>query len=229
MLVFGSIKLGLLLLLLAMSALAAYEAGLAKNAARIERLQSDIDEARQERLRLIAEKQSAEERVVRLRKALAQLEGQYEKNIPDGAMGALMGTLKQRLAHGVPLERLSFVIEHATNERSCDDMTETRELQARTPVSTALNYTETFMSGLIIVSADGVAARDADGNALDRFDPDQPVALRFLLINGEIERVEATLPLAHSIVLDGSEYRFRAVPGNNLGTIKLIAQRCNYP
>lgn len=212
-----------------MSALAAYEAGLETNASRTAQLQARVDSADEERLRLVAAKQGADERVIRLRAALAQLESQYERHVPHGELAELVGALGARLATGVPVERLSFVIEHAEAEKNCDSNTEIRELQARTPSSTALNYTETFMNGRVIVSADGASSHDFTGNALGRFDHDKPVALRFLLMNGEIDRVESKLPLAHSIVLDGSEYRFRALTAERLGYIKLVAQRCDYP
>jgi len=228
-LLIGGLKLvgyGGLLVLVSMSG---YHVGISQNATEIARLRQDLEERRRANEALVERVATAEEEARRAEAQLERFERAYRANVPRGEVKELLERIEAKLAQGVPAERLGFVIGEAGGERSCDSGVETRRLEARTPITTQVDNSVTFADNRITVSGEGEPARDEDGVAETWFDPDAPVTLRFLTINGDISSVEGRLPMTHSIVLEGDEYRFSANRGEARGTIAVTAQRCDFP
>lgn len=219
----------LLLLLLVIVSYAAFEAGSAKNSESVLRMRSELASAEDEKLELIAAKETAEERVRRMASTLGQLENDFQEQVPDGELANLLDVIRTRLNDGMETERLQFLLEAAALERSCDRSTETQPLLVRTPLSTALDNTVGFANNRVVLSAEGQPMRDESGVAMGFFDPDKPIAIRFLMISGEIERVSDRLPLTHSVVVDDDEYQFQVLVDSRRGYLSVTVRRCDYP
>jgi len=149
--------------------------------------------------------------------------------VPQGVLENLVTLLAERLQAGVPAERLEFVVARASIERVCKSQIESRRLEIRTPVGTDVDNRTSLAGERITVSGEGQPARDEAGVAQAWFDPAKPVVLRFLTIDGDVERVENQLPLTHALVFDDKEYRFLAAPADRRGFVDLAVQECDYP
>ena len=228
-LLYGIAKIGALILLLVMTAYAAFVAGTAKNEERVRLMEVELEAAEDEKLSLIAAKETAQERLRRMTGTLAQLEKDYESNVPDGVLAELLGVVEQKLANGLPAERLQFIVEQVGIERVCDSDTETQSLLMRTPLSTALDNTVGFANNRLVVSGEGEPLRDEEGRDIGFFDPAQPIVVRLLLITGEIERIEGSLPMTHSVVIDSDEYQIQMLPDSRRGFLSVTVRRCDYP
>lgn len=222
-------KFGLLAALLVVVSYAAYETGIAKNDETVRRMRGDLETAQGEILELIAAKETAEERVRRMANTLGQLERNYQENVPEGEVAELLALTRQRLREGIDAERLAFLLQTAALERTCDTSLETNDLLVRTPLSTALDNTVGFANNAIVVNADGASTDDAEVGRLSRFDPAEPVEMRFLSIDGEIYTIENALPFNYSVVIDTDEYQFQVRQSSTAGYLTITARRCNYP
>lgn len=217
------------MILLVVVSYAAFEAGKAKNDESVRRMRAELLDAENQKLELIAAKETAEERVRRMAGTLAQLERDYQQNVPEGDLAELVLAIRERIAAGIDPDRLKFVIGTAAFERKCDKSTETQPLLVRTPLSTNLDNTVGFAKNRVVVSAEGQPMRDDAGVALGFFDPDKPIAIRFLMISGELERVSKTLPLTHSVVVDDDEYQIQVLADSRRGYLAVTVRRCDYP
>ena len=223
-------KLVLVIVLLVAVAYAAFEAGTAKNIENVKRMRASLADAEEQKLELIAAKETAQERVRRMAGTLAELEKNYRENVPEGQVAELLSLTRQRLADGVDAERLRFLLENAAVERSCDKVSETEKLLIRTPLSTVLdNNTVGFADNQIVINADGKALQGDGEFVPSTFDPLQPIYVRFLSIGGDIEKVEGRLPLNHAVVLDKNEYQFQFINEGDGGQITISMRRCDYP
>ncbi len=217
------------LALLAFFAIAGYESGRSESAHLLERQAQELDDAAAEKLRLMEQLATVEDRLTRLESQLQSLRLDYAANVPPADFKPLLNLLQARVRAGVALERLAFVIEQAGRERDCRPGVETRRLPVRTPITTVLDNAVAFADRRITVSGDGRPARDANGEPLDWFDPGGPVTLRFLTITGELSRAAGRLPLVHSVILDDREWHFQATASREPGFIEITGQSCAYP
>jgi hypothetical protein len=97
----------------------------------------------------------------------------------------------------------------------------------RTPISTEpLSWVR--FHDRIIVTGQGEAARNDAGLAEAWFDPAQPVRLEFRTLDGGVTSIEGIVPFTHRMVVDGNEYRFSAVRGENR-FLEVTAQACPLP
>lgn len=228
-LLWNAARLLLGLALLAFFAIAGYESGRSESAHLLERQAQELDDAAAEKLDLMEQLATVEDRLARLESQLQSLRLDYAANVPPAELKPLLNLLQARMRAGVALERLAFVIEQAGRERDCRPGVETRRLPVRTPITTVLDNAVAFADRRITVSGDGRPARDANGEPLDWFDPGGPVTLRFLTITGELSRAAGRLPLVHSVILDDREWHFQATAAREPGFIEITGQSCAYP
>jgi hypothetical protein len=152
----------------------------------------------------------------------------YERDVPTGVDKQLYELARQKLADGVDLERLKFVIQATQNERQCAEGLATRRFIVPTPLYKGANDSVGFAKGTITVTAKGQSSRDSAGNPLARFDPAKEVTLLFTQLGGQVTEARGILPLHHSVIVGDSEYRFSVVAGTP-GFVLVTGDRCAYP
>ncbi len=199
----------------------AYDSGTALARRDVVRLEDQLAKLEAENTGLKADVEAALE----LEKAI---EKQYGRKVPPGKAKELVNLVRERLAAGVSLDRLAFVIGAAQNEDRCDDEASTKRFIVQTQLGEGANDTVSFASNRIVVTASGTAAIDASGNPEAWFNPAEPIAIQFAVAGGATSDASGILPLHPSVVLGGSEYRFNLVAGAR-GFINVTGLRCAYP
>ncbi|MCB1885265.1 MAG: hypothetical protein KDG89_14915 [Geminicoccaceae bacterium] len=217
------------LLLLFLFAVSGYHVGLAQNRVEVERAEATLEEMQASRRRLLEAAAASSQREGRMRERVEAVEAAYARDVPNGEPKRLLDLVEQKIAGGVPPERLALILGHAGTERACARGTETKRLTARTPIATTVDNAVTFADNRITVSGEGQMSQDAQGVPEPWFDPAQPVKLHFLTINGDVDNAEGRLPLQHAVVLGDREYLFVARSTDRRGIIELTAQDCAFP
>jgi hypothetical protein len=157
-------------------------------------------------------------------------EEQYEKDVPKGALKTLQALINTRLAEGVSLERLRFLLEQAGKSRLCGTP-QAQFLAVMTPASKGPTASATFANGLITVIAEGVNEQTRT-ETKQWFDARQPISVRFTVIGAVPSKASGVLPLTHGFLLGEEEYQFiiQNRPTNNekeKGMITITAARCS--
>lgn len=163
-----------------------------------------------------------------VRAQLRYLESRYERDVPSGDSQRLHDLAVQMLEQGVEADRLAFLIRSAQTPAACDDTAETKQFMVAVPGLPAADGRVTFADRRITVTADGQVATDDQGRVEAWYDPTRSVRVRFARLGGETEDINGPLPLHHSMVIGGDEYRFTIAAGQT-GFAEATAIRCNYP
>jgi hypothetical protein len=207
----------------------AYQVGLSQNQSEVERQQADIDDFLLQinalSRRVAGESQAARDAQGRI----GQLEARYARDVPRGELRALIDLIKSRLDEGLPAERLEFVISQTTEATSCTARTETKRFLMHTSISTGAVSSVSFGGNRITVTGQGATTRNEQGQPQAWFDPGQSVQIRFMQLDGEVENADGMLPLSHSMVVDGREYRFTITNGEQQGFVDITGQNCDWP
>ena len=186
-----------------------------------ESAQEDAKRLQDELIKVRAEGQTASSR-------LDQLQNQYNQELPnEGPTRALVELVKKQLDEGMSPERLSFVIRSARPPRNCSDPS-TKRFMVKTPAYSGPDSAAVIGEGAVNVSGVGASSRNKDGQLEAWFDPTQPVAVSFKTSTGETEKKNGTLPLQHSLIAAGREYRFTLSEGEK-SFIKVTFDSCDYP
>ena len=160
----------------------------------------------------------------------AQLQQRQRSAAPGPELQRLMTVGAEQLRAGLPVDRLEFLLRHASPGRTCEKAIDSRRVVVHTPVSTGSIASASFADNRIVVTGEGTAARAADGTVAARFDPAQPVTLRFLRIDGDVATAVGRLPFAHAVVLGDAEFRFAVQASQQQPeAVELSAQRCGFP
>ncbi len=209
--------------------LASYQSGSALAERDVQLAQEEI--TRLTKANAALEKRNAELRATaetaRLR--FAQLQEQYDKDVPTGARQALLSLVDKQLDAGAKGDRLRFLIAAASRVEKCDGAPVTKRFLARTPLYAGPASAVRFADDALTVSARGTAAKDAQGRTLAWYDPSQPVDLEIARLGEEPVKVTGTLPIQHAVLANGSEYRFSFVPGESRGFVSATVDRCRFP
>jgi hypothetical protein len=140
----------------------------------------------------------------------------------------MFGLVQDKLDQGVTLARLRSAIEGVARERSCEEAADSRRFVVQTAARRdEANGSVTFTDG-ITVSAEGAVPEGAEGRAGLRYDPEQPVTVRFAIPDAAPSEVSGMLPLEHSLIRDGQELLFTAEAGDP-GFLRITRQVCAYP
>jgi len=205
-----------------------YQAGRQLALAEIDALRSQLADARSqietlesENARLGAEAEAAIHRE-------SETQARYKADVPTGPKAEVLALVNKRLAEGVPMERLQFVLDAVRKDRRCFGKPSSKRFIVRTPITRSGNDVASFADGAITITAAGSSATDDANRPLAWFDPAQPVRLTVAEIGGNARQVEGELPLHFSIVREGSEYLFTAEPGSR-GFVTVAEQRCAFP
>lgn len=159
----------------------------------------------------------------------AEAKDRYARDVPTGAARDLFMLMQERLSDGFSPERLAFVVENAGDGTRCDNRPQTKRFILRTPVSGGRNDWVGFNNTAIVVTGEGQSAVNEQGAPFGWFDRDKPVTIIFTLIGGEKHEATGMLPLHHSVVRNGNEFRFTVTEGDSRGFINVTADRCDYP
>ncbi len=182
-------------------------------------LEQQNSELQQSVTELRAEAQTANTRFIQLKK-------DYDAQIPEGPMQALVTLVREQLEDGMAPERLSFLIRSARPPTDCTQP-ETKRFVVATPAYDGPQSVVSVADGAVKIYGNGESARNEKGNPEAWFDPAKKVTVQFK--NGEtVETKKGVLPLRHSVVSEGREYRFTIEEGSR-SFARVVFDSCAYP
>ncbi len=187
--------------------------------------------ARREVSDLSARNDQLNKQVGALQQQVAETKGQQaalEQQLPSDKEQKILVLVRKRIADGVAPERLAEVVGAATPDQHCADTPESKRFRVRTPVSDPTGSAATFADATITVTAEGTPTMDENGRPEAWFDPDKPVTVTFLHVNGTVSRAEGMLPLTHAVAVGDTEYRFQVAAGVR-SFVVVSMDRCAYP
>lgn len=155
-----------------------------------------------------------------------QIKAEYNAVMPEGPMQDLTTLVRQQIDQGMAPERLAFVIKSARPPTDCTEP-ETKRFIVSTPNYAGPDSTVSVADGAVIINGKGTSASSKDGKAEAWFDPAKSVDINFAA-NGKNEAKKGNLPLRHSIVVGGREYRFTVEEGAK-SFAKVVFDSCAYP
>ncbi len=159
---------------------------------------------------------------------LEQLKTQYEKDIPqEGPMREIVDLVRKQIDDGMAPDRLAFVLRSARPPRNCSDPSNKRFI-IKTPAYKGVESVVTVGEGAVVVSGVGASARSREGQLESWFDPTQPINVAFKTSAGDIEKKSGVLPIQHSVISNGKEYRFTLAEGEK-SFVKVTFDSCDYP
>lgn len=183
---------------------------------------------------LTAERDSLQNDVTNLRSEartailrLEELQKTYQSKTPGGAEGDLIALVNQQIVEGGDPERLAFLIRSGRPPRNCTDP-EIQRFVVSTPAYTGAESQANIGQGAILIKAAGSSARNDKGESEAWYDPSKVVDLQFIAKDGKTEKKHGIMPLYHSIVLEGREYRFTVSEGAR-SFAKVTFNSCDYP
>jgi len=159
----------------------------------------------------------------------SQFQRQYEQEVPQGPVRAIMDAVRDRLAQGVVPERIAFVISAVQNETWCASDVTSRRFIVQTPISEGTNGSVSFADRAITVTGKGESSLDSSGNLVGWFDGSKPVSLSFVAPGGDTTGAEGLLPLHHAVVIGDKVHRFTIATGETRGFVTVSEQVCDYP
>ncbi|MGP1393883.1 MAG: hypothetical protein ACTS3R_00040 [Inquilinaceae bacterium] len=223
--IWGAItRIGFYIVTLVVASVFAYQSGVQQVISRENQLTEDVAALEQTKATL-------EQNAIRLEAAARTAQRQYdellarfEREVPTGVARDFAELVAERLAAGVPPERLAFYIGAADEAKDCID-TVTKRFIMPTPIYDGPNTSIGFSDGRITVTGRGQNAVADGGGPLGWYDPAREVSLNFTVIGGETSTVTGLLPLHTSVVLDGWEHRFTAVEGER-SFVQVTGDRC---
>lgn len=224
------LRLGQFMLFLALvigASAYAYEVGVSATEVRLGKLEVELDRFQDDNLRLREQLALAAHQNRVADETLDELRERYRRDIPVGPEADLLDDVRRQLERGVTSARLAFLIRAAGRGQACEEAATTKRFVVRTPLVQGPISAVRF-DDRIVVTGSGEAVVREDGLPEAWFDAARPVALQFSLLNGDVEKIEGTLPIRHSVAAAGREYRFVAIAGDR-SFIEISAQICDLP
>ncbi len=220
------LRWGLAAVVMAALALFAFQLGIEDERGRAGRL---ADEA----ARLAETSQQAVQANAQLRGQLQATQARLKEL--EGAIGStprvseaarvLMPTIEKKLAEGADPKRLAEAIAAIDKPRDCEAPESKRFLVKTSLTADGPNTSVGFSNGLVTVSGQGVAAKNAEGRLEAWFEPAEPVTIRFTQIGGRTAEAAGKLPLHHMLSLGQAEHRFSVMAAAR-GFVQVTAERC---
>lgn len=155
-----------------------------------------------------------------------QLENQYKRDIPQGDLALLNALVKEQLDKGLTVERMIQVIRAAQPPRNCTQPQNKRFILS-TPAYKGPKSAITFADGAITVTGSGEPSINTSQEKEAWFDPGKPVNITFNVIGGKKETKTGLLPMHHTIITRGKEYRFTISEGPR-SFITISGDSCDY-
>lgn len=151
---------------------------------------------------------------------------QLNQLLPNEEMKSLIATATQKANSGVEISRMETIINGVTKDASCSAEIDTKRFIVLTPISPQSVSTASYCRGLITVAGTGSATVNENGSPEAWFDPTEEVTINFMLAGGEQQEVSGTLPLYHSLITGGAEYRFSMTTGRT-SFVDASVQKCD--
>jgi cell division protein FtsB len=204
-----------------------YQVGVSAHQARTDQLETDLGQAQESNLDLQERLARAAQHSDRAEAALEELRRRYAAEVPRGELAGLFGQMRAQLEAGVASERLAFLIAVAGQQDTCESPPVTKRFMPRTPLAEGPISFIRF-DDRITVTGTGHPARNPEGLTEAWYDPVEPVVLTFQTLDGAVQRAEGVVPFNHAMMVDGREYRFAVVAGEQR-FVEVTAQACDLP
>jgi hypothetical protein len=169
----------------------------------------------------------AEREVTRLEEEIALLDVRVQQleqenlQLAEAARSAKgkIEVWQQRYRQEIPTGELKalFILRQASQGSDCAETVETKRFFVKTPLYNGGNDAVAFADSAIVVTAQGAAAVDGTGNQQVRYDPGQPVVVRFARLGGDASEASGLLPLHHSMVIGDKEFMSRVATTARIG------------
>lgn len=180
------------------------------------------------------EKDAFQETIVQLRTEARTATLRYEEaqksaleGVSAGPARDLINLVTKQLEEGADPERMAYLIRSGRPPRNCTDP-ESRRFIVSTPVYTGADSSVSIDKDAIIVKGSGVSARNEKGDNEAWYDPAKAVSLTFVTKDGRTQTKNGIMPLSHSVVLEGREYRL-TVTDSARSFAKVTFDSCDYP
>lgn len=154
-----------------------------------------------------------------------QIKAEYNAQIPEGPMQDLTRLVREQINQGMDPDRLAFFIKSARPPTGCTDP-ETKRFVVSTPNYSGPDSSVSVADGAIIITGKGISSTK-DGKAEAWYDPAQNIDITFSA-NGQKEVKKGNLPIRHSVIAGGREYRFTIEEGAK-SFAKVVFDSCAYP
>lgn len=221
-------RVGMFVITLGLAAAFTYQIGAQQSEVRIDRLndrvaelEEDLALSEQDKIRLEAAANTARVRYEDLLEI-------YEREVPTGEERRFLELVSERLDEGLAPDRLAFFIANADEPETCD-APETRRFIMPFDGYRGGNREVGFAEGRISVTGFAERAINDAGAPQGWYDPSQELSIAITTIGGDGEEVRGVLPLFHSIVFDGSEWRFAVREGDQAALVYVTVDRCELP
>lgn len=142
-------------------------------------------------------------------------------------MEELIELMHKQLDEGMDPKRLAFFIRSARPPHNCSEP-ETEHFVIATPAYVGPESSVRVADGAIVIKGAGASAKNAEGAAEVWYDPSKAIAVEFVLFGGKTEQRKGVMPLYHSVVAGGREYRFTIEEGAR-SFAKVTYDSCDYP
>ncbi len=171
---------------------------------------------------LQSERNDAQER-------LTSLQSRYDSDVPTGKPREIFELMRKQLDAGVSEDRLRFLIGTAGEAVRCDGNPDQKRFIVQTGLTRGKNDWVAYAGQTIVIRAKGTPVKTDDGLAQAWFDETEPVTVTFTKIDGGESQAAGVLPLHHSVIRGGSEYRFVLTKSTSRGFVQVTAERCRLP
>lgn len=156
-----------------------------------------------------------------------QLEKTYNEALPEGPAQDLMTLVRRQLAEGMDPARMAYLLQAGQPPRNCSEP-ETKRFVVTTPAYKGADSQVNISEGAILIKGRGESAKNQKGDPEAWFDQAKPIQLEFTTKEGKLESKKGVLPLSHSLIIEGREYRFIVEPGAR-SFAKVTFNSCDYP
>ncbi len=136
--------------LLALGA-SAYRTGQQLASVQVRALEGERDRLTEALATAIGERDAAQRRFTETDTALAALQKRYDDDVPAGVQAEIYALIRQRLAAGLPPERLSEVVRTAEPQRVCEGRVQRKRLAIQTGQPRAAEA-GSFLDGMLTVA-----------------------------------------------------------------------------
>jgi hypothetical protein len=229
-LLWGLAKWTAALAMIGLAGLFAYKTGTSLAEIDVQRKNEQIAELRNRANSLQTENTALKATATQAQAQARDWEERYRAEVPTGDRKLLLDLATRKLDEGVDIARLSFLINAASNARTCDTEPESKRLRVKTPIGKpGKDASAAFAGRKITVTADGVPVVNQKGEKEAWFDPAQPITVQFTPLDGQTVAATGVVPLQHQMVVGDSEFRFSIDVDERKGFAIVTGERCSFP
>lgn len=156
-----------------------------------------------------------------------QLKTSYEELISEESpLKTLVMILRDQIDKGIAPERMETILLSARPPQNCTSP-QNKRFVVVTPSYSGPGSSISVGNGAIVISATGKSVQSSSGKKEAWFDAGQAINVLFKTKRGNVEKT-GVLPLYHSVIAGGKEYRFTVSSGTK-SFAKVTYDYCDYP